>query len=200
MQVIGLTGGIASGKSTILETLKKMGAVVISADEVAHAATQPGKPAWEDIVRFFGTGILNDDKTINRKKLGEIVFNNRQYLQKLNEITHPRVKEMFKNSLKEIKEKNPDAVVVLEIPLLYEAGLEKICDEVWVVWVNRENQIRRLMAREGIDREEAVKRIEAQLPLDEKARRADFVIDNNKNVQEAIADITRYFNEKVRKK
>ncbi|MBC7075202.1 MAG: dephospho-CoA kinase [Syntrophomonadaceae bacterium] len=199
MQVIGLTGGIASGKSTILETLKKMGAVVISADEVAHAATQPGKPAWEDIVRFFGTGILNDDKTINRKKLGEIVFNNRQYLQKLNEITHPRVKEMFKNSLKEIKEKNPDAVVVLEIPLLYEAGLEKICDEVWVVWVNRENQIRRLMAREGIDREEAVKRIEAQLPLDEKARRADFVIDNNKNVQEAIADITKYFNERVRK-
>lgn len=199
MQVIGLTGGIASGKSTILETLKKMGAVVISADEVAHAATQPGKPAWEDIVRFFGTGILNDDKTINRKKLGEIVFNNRQYLQKLNEITHPRVKEMFKNSLKEIKEKNPDAVVVLEIPLLYEAGLEKICDEVWVVWVNRENQIRRLMAREGIDREEAIKRIEAQLPLDEKARRADFVIDNNKNVQEAIADITKYFNERVRK-
>jgi len=199
VQVIGLTGGIASGKSTILETLKKMGAVVISADEVAHAATQPGKPAWEDIVRFFGTGILNDDKTINRKKLGEIVFNNRQYLQKLNEITHPRVKEMFKNSLKEIKEKNPDAVVVLEIPLLYEAGLEKICDEVWVVWVNRENQIRRLMAREGIDREEAVKRIEAQLPLDEKARRADFVIDNNKNVQEAIADITKYFNERVRK-
>lgn len=199
MQVIGLTGGIASGKSTILETLKKMGAVVISADEVAHTATQPGKPAWEDIVRFFGTGILNDDKTINRKKLGEIVFNNRQYLQKLNEITHPRVKEIFKNSLKEIKEKNPDAVVVLEIPLLYEAGLEKICDEVWVVWVNRENQIRRLMAREGIDREEAIKRIEAQLPLDEKARRADFVIDNNKNVQEAIADITRYFNERVRK-
>jgi len=199
VQVIGLTGGIASGKSTILETLKKMGAVVISADEVAHTATQPGKPAWEDIVRFFGTGILNDDKTINRKKLGEIVFNNRQYLQKLNEITHPRVKEMFKNSLKEIKEKNPDAIVVLEIPLLYEAGLEKICDEVWVVWVNRENQIRRLMAREGIDREEAVKRIEAQLPLDEKARRADFVIDNNKNVQEAIADITKYFNERVRK-
>lgn len=199
MQVIGLTGGIASGKSTILETLKKMGAVVISADEVAHTATQPGKPAWEDIVRFFGTGILNDDKTINRKKLGEIVFNNRQYLQKLNEITHPRVKEMFKNSLKEIKEKNPDAIVVLEIPLLYEAGLEKICDEVWVVWVNRENQIRRLMAREGIDREEAIKRIEAQLPLDEKARRADFVIDNNKNVQEAIADITKYFNERVRK-
>lgn len=195
MKIIGLTGGIASGKSTIIKTLQCLGAIIISADQVAHAVIEPDKPAWKDIIQLFGREFLNDDLTINRIKLGALVFSNPEYLQELNKITHPRVMERFQDDLRNIKSRNPDAVVVMEIPLLYEANLDKICDEVWVVWVDRETQIKRLMQREGLDRENAIKRIDAQMSLDEKASRADRVIDNADNIQETIVTATKYFNE-----
>lgn len=195
MKIIGLTGGIASGKSTVSRALHDLGAIIIDADEVAHSIIEPGKPAWYDITQLFGRSILNNDASINREKLGEIVFNNPQLLEELNKITHPRVMERFKNDLQAIKTKNPQAVVVMEVPLLYETHMERICDEVWVVWVDRETQINRLTDRDGISREDAIKRIDAQMPLDEKTRRADYVIDNRKDIEETKANATRYFNQ-----
>ncbi|MGB4302971.1 MAG: dephospho-CoA kinase [Syntrophomonadaceae bacterium] len=194
MKIIGLTGGIASGKSTVSRALRELGAIIIDADEVAHAIIEPGKPAWKDIVEHFGLGVLNPDQTIDREKLGAIVFNDPEKLQVLNQITHPRVGEQFKQMIKDIKSQQADAVLFIEVPLLYETHMDRICDEVWVVWVDEETQIQRLMKRDGLSREDALKRIDAQMSLDEKARRADFVIDNRFSVEETIASATKYYN------
>ena len=194
MKIIGLTGGIASGKSTVSRALRELGAIIIDADEVAHAIIEPGKPAWEDIVEHFGSEVLNPDQTIDREKLGAIVFNDPERLQELNQITHPRVGEQFKQMIKDIKSQQADAVLFIEVPLLYETHMDRICDEVWVVWVDEETQIQRLMKRDGLSREDALKRIDAQMSLDEKAKRADVVIDNSFSIEETIETATKYYN------
>ncbi|MGB4507986.1 MAG: dephospho-CoA kinase [Syntrophomonadaceae bacterium] len=199
MKIIGLTGGIASGKSTVSRALQDLGAIIIDADEVAHAIIEPGKPAWEDIVEHFGTEVLNPDQTIDREKLGAIVFNDPARLQVLNQITHPRVGEQFKQMIKNIKSQQSDAVLFIEVPLLYETHMDRICDEVWVVWVDEETQIQRLMKRDGLSREDALKRIDAQMSLDEKAKRADVVIDNRFSIEETIETATRYYNNIISK-
>ena len=199
MKIIGLTGGIASGKSTVSRALQDLGAIVIDADEVAHTIIEPGKPAWEDIVEHFGSEVLNPDQTIDREKLGAIVFNDPERLQELNQITHPRVGEQFKQMIKNIKSQQADAVLFIEVPLLYETHMDRICDEVWVVWVDEETQIQRLMKRDGLSREDALKRIDAQMSLDEKAKRADVVIDNSFSIEETIETATRYYNNIVSK-
>jgi len=193
MKIIGLTGGIASGKSTVARALRELGATIIDADEVAHAIMEPGKPAWEDIVEKFGSDILKPDHTIDREKLGAIVFNDPVLLMELNQITHPRVAEQLKHMIRTFRSQQSD-IVFLEVPLLYETHLERVCDEVWVVWVDEETQIQRLMKRDNLSREDAIKRIDAQMSLDEKARRADFVIDNRFSIEETIASATRYYN------
>jgi len=199
MKIIGLTGGIASGKSTVSRALQDLGAIVIDADEVAHTIIEPGKPAWEDIVEHFGSEVLNPDQTIDREKLGAIVFNDPERLQELNQITHPRVGEQFKQMIKNIKSQQADAVLFIEVPLLYETHMDRICDEVWVVWVDEETQIQRLMKRDGLSREDALKRIDAQMSLDEKAKRADVVIDNRFSIEETIETATRYYNNIISK-
>lgn len=195
MKIIGLTGGIASGKSTVAKVLAELGAYIIDADKVAHEIVKPGNPAWRDVIKRFGDDILNPDSTINREKLGEIVFGNNDLLDELNKITHPRVMEKFKDELQSIKTNNPNAIVILEVPLLYETHLERLCDLVIVVWVDRETQIKRLMSRDEINEEAAIKRIDSQLDLDEKAKKADYVIDNRKTVEETIKIATNYYNE-----
>ncbi len=189
MKVIGLTGGIASGKSTAARILQSLGAVTIDSDQIARRIVEPGKPAWKDIVEYFGPEILNKDSSLNRIKLGLHVFSDPGELQKLNNITHPRIMEAIREELQRIKGQSPQAVVVLEVPLLYETKMDSLCDTVWVVWVDRDTQIERLMARDRISREEAVRRIESQLSLDEKAQRADLIIDNSgdgRNMQEEL--------------
>lgn len=195
MKIIGLTGGIASGKSTVAKALGKLGALVINADAVAHEIMLPETPAWADVVQHFGTQVLNEDRTINRVALGQIVFNNPEQLKLLNRIVHPRIVKRFQNDLDEIRRNQPEAIVVMEVALLYESGMDRLCDEVWVVWVDRETQISRLMAREGISREDALKRIAAQMPLDEKARRADRVLDNTRTIEETVAVAAKYYKE-----
>lgn len=195
MKTIGLTGGIASGKSTVAKALGVLGALVINADTVAHEIMLPGTPAWTDVVMHFGEQVLNEDRTINRAVLGQIVFNQPERLKLLNHIVHPRIMERFQNDLDDIRKHTPEAIVVMEIALLYESHMDRLCDEVWVVWVDRETQINRLMAREGISREDALKRMAAQLPLDEKARRADRVLDNSGSIEEAVAAATIYYKE-----
>lgn len=189
MKVIGLTGGIASGKSTAARILQTMGAVTIDSDQIARRIVEPGKPAWKDIVEYFGQEILNQDLSLNRIKLGIHVFSDPGELKKLNAITHPRIMEAIREELQRIKAQSPQAVVVLEVPLLYETNMDSLCDAVWVVWVDRETQIDRLMIRDRISREEAVRRIDSQLSLDEKAQRADLIIDNSgdgRNMQEEL--------------
>lgn len=193
MKIIGLTGGIASGKSTVSRVLKDLGAIVIDSDVVAHEIIAPCRPAWNDIVKQFGPEILNSDMTINRGILGNIVFNNPAQLKTLNQIVHPRVAERFKDDLQEIRRLQPDAVVVLDVPLLYEAHFEHMCDVVWVVWVDRETQKQRLMKRNNFTEEEATVRIDAQMSLDKKAGLADVVIDNGQGIEGTIATATRNF-------
>lgn len=197
MKIIGLTGGIASGKSTVTRTLVDLGAIIIDSDELAHNIMKPYKPAWKDIVKIFGTEILNPDETINRDRLGQIVFNDPDKLRELNQITHWRIAERYKEDLRLIKKEKPEAIVVMEIPLLYETHAERICDEVWVVWVDRETQMERLMQRDGISREDALKRIEAQMDLDEKARLADVVIDNRHSIEATNEAATKNYIERM---
>lgn len=195
MKVIGLTGGIASGKSTVSKTLKELGAYIIDGDETAHSVIEPHKPAWRDMLDTFGRDILNPDDTIDRDKMGAIVFGNPDQLARLNQITHPRIMESFKEDYRRIKAANPNAILVLEIPLLYETFMDRMCDEVWVVWVDYETQLKRLMDRNHYSLEEAKSRIESQIPLDEKAHRADVVINNCGSIQETISSATKYFND-----
>lgn len=198
MKIIGLTGGIASGKSTVSRVLKELGAIIIDSDEVAHEIIAPRKPAWNDIIKLFGAEILNPDMTINRAELGKIVFNDARKLKVLNEIVHPRVAERFKDDLQEIRSMQPDAVVVVDVPLLFESHMDRICDVVWVVWVDRETQKQRLMKRNNYSVDEAMIRIDAQMPLNEKAGLADVVIDNSKTIEETKAIATRNFKDIIK--
>ena len=165
--LIGLTGGIASGKSGISSLLKSRGAFIIDADKIARDVVEPHKKAWEEIVRVWGEDVLLSDLRINRSRLGSLVFGNKEELARLNNITHPEI-------IREIKERaleNKDApIVVVDAPLLIEAGLSSLVEEIWLVSIERENQIKRLIARDNISEKEAVKRIDSQMPLEEKKK------------------------------
>lgn len=183
--VIGLTGGIASGKSTVTALLKEKGAVIIDADKIAREIMSKGEPAWFEVLNYFGDEILNDDRSdIDRKKLASIVFSDKAKLEALNNITHPKIIEEIKKQVEEYK-KAGKKIIVIDAALLIEAGLDKIVDEVWVVAANEDIQLQRLMAREkDITKDEAVKRIKSQMPLAEKLKFADRVIDNNSSIEE----------------
>ncbi|CUH95567.1 hypothetical protein P22_1638 [Propionispora sp. 2/2-37] len=178
MYIIGLTGGIASGKSTVSTILKENGCRIIDADRIAHQVMEEGKPVWQKIVERFGSEILLADRSINRKKLGDAVFNDSALRTWLNHVTHPAIREEINRQIAKAGQEGC-SVVVLDIPLLIEAGWQEAVDELWVVYVNRENQIRRLMARSGLTREQALQRIDAQMSLEEKRNYADVLIDNN---------------------
>ena len=183
--VIGLTGGIASGKSTVTALLKEKGAVIIDADKIAREIMSKGEPAWFEVLNYFGDEILNNDRSdIDRKKLASIVFSDKAKLEALNNITHPKIIEEIKKQVEEYK-KAGKKIIVIDAALLIEAGLDKIVDEVWVIAANEDVQLQRLMAREkDITKDEAVKRIKSQMPLAEKLKFADRVIDNNSSIEE----------------
>jgi len=175
---IGLTGGIASGKSLVAEELKRLGAYLIDADEIAREVVKPGLPAYEDIIQEFGQGILNPDKTVNRKALGNIVFSNPKLRNKLEQITHPRILEDINKRILAIKSREPKALIVIDAALLIEVGLHEKMDKVIVVYADEKSRMERLMKRDGLARDEAKNRISSQMPLKEKRKFADFVIEN----------------------
>ena len=177
MILVGLTGGIATGKSTVAKMFKRGGAVVIDADQLARHVVRPGKPAWRDIVRVFGKGILDSNGSINRQALGAIVFDDRRKLRRLERIIHPRVAREQQRLTRHIAERSPGAVVVYEVPLLFESGAHKRVDKVLVVTADRETQIARLKQRNGLSRREALRRINNQMALAQKVSRADAVLD-----------------------
>src|SRR5450756_1205575 len=181
---VGLTGGIASGKSTVAGMLAEKGAVLIDFDELAHSVQEPEGAVWREIIRHFGEEILHEDRTIDRRKLGELVFAEREKLKLLNRLVHPAVFEAWQRRLAEIRVRRADAIVVSDIPLLIEAGLKGMVDLVLLVYITPEEQIRRVMARNGFSREEAERRLAAQMPIEEKLRWADIVIRNGGSPEE----------------
>lgn len=192
--IVGLTGSIASGKSTVAGIFKELGAGLIDFDVLAREVIRPHLKTWEGIVEHFGTAVLNEDSTINRGMLAEIVFNDPAKLEKLNEIVHPAVFEEGKRRLEEIMRNDPGAIVVLDIPLLLETGCQALVDKVVVVYSGEENQMKRLMGR-GLNPEEAEKRLRAQMPLAEKVKRADFVIQNDGSLAQTRRQVERVYQE-----
>ncbi len=173
---LGLTGGIASGKSTVGSMLRKLGLTVLDADSIAHELIETGEPAYDEVVREFGTEILNGDKRISRAALAKIVFADRAKLQRLNAIVHPRVEERLLVEFEKLQRHAAPTVAFVEAALIIEAGLDKKLDGVVVVWCQPEQQLERLLAR-GLSDEEALRRINSQLPLAEKLRLATEKID-----------------------
>jgi dephospho-CoA kinase len=192
---VGLTGGIASGKSTVARMLAERGAILIDFDELAHAVEMPEGPVWREIVGHFGEGILLPDRRIDRLKLGAIVFSDREKREILNRLVHPAVFSEWQKRLAEIEKERPDAVVLSDIPLLIEAGLEKMVDLILLVYIPPEEQIRRLMVRNGFVREEAERRVDSQMPIGEKIPRAHIVIRNGGSVEETALEVDRAWEE-----
>ncbi|MBT2636083.1 dephospho-CoA kinase [Bacillus sp. ISL-26] len=180
--VIGLTGGIASGKSTVARMLIERGITVIDADIIAKQAVEKGMPAYGQIIDSFGEDILLENGELDRRKLGSIVFTDEQKRLALNKIVHPAVRaEMMKQRDEAVS--RHESFVVLDIPLLYESKLEYLVDKVIVVTVTAETQLKRLMERNSLTEEEALSRITSQMPLADKTKRADIVIDNSGSVE-----------------
>jgi dephospho-CoA kinase len=182
--IIGLTGGIACGKSTVANILRQKGILVIDADEISREITKKGKPAWQEIKEEFGEEVIGPDGEILRKKLAQIVFNNPTKLATLNQITHPRITKQLTEILAEIKAKKSQRIIVIEVPLLFECGLQDIFDEVWVVKAPQSVMIERLIKRDSLSKEDALKRISSQMPLTQKAQLADRVIENSGSVND----------------
>jgi len=186
MKVIGLTGGIGSGKSTVSQFLAELGAVIIDADRVGHEAFKPDTELWREVVAAFGRQILTPSGDIDRKKLGEIVFGNAELLRRLNQIMHPRMYDMVKVQLEEYRRQGVE-VVVLEAPLLLEAGWTSLVDEVWVTVATEDTVLKRLQEKVGLSKEDSLARIRSQLPSEERVKRADVVINTDCSLDEVKA-------------
>ncbi len=178
MLIVGLTGGIASGKSIAAKVFQDLGAHIIDADKIVHALLEPGQQAWEEVIEYFGPGIMFPDKTIDRRRLGEIVFNNAEKRLWLNQCLHPKVFAAYTACVKHLRTRDPDALIVFDAALLIETGYHKKMDMVVVVYADEEQQRERLTNRDGFSREQALARIRSQMPLCEKRKHADYVIRN----------------------
>lgn len=181
--VLGLTGGIACGKTTVAQAFKVLGAVVVSADELAREVVRPGGAVLTRIAEQFGGQVLHDDGSLNRKAMAEVIFNDPEARRALNDITHPAIAALAGERLRDA-EHGEAALVIYDAPLLFEVGADRQVDKVLVVKADEEVQLARLMARDGIDRRQALARVAAQMPLSEKVARADFVIDNSGSAEE----------------
>ncbi len=185
MLVVGLTGGIASGKSTVSKILRELGAEIIDSDVIAHELTRPGSGCYDQILEVFGGGFLNPDGTLNRRRLGRRVFDRPDELRRLNSILHPAVIGIVKQVIQDASARaSPPEVLVVDAPLLIEAGMVPMVDVVWVVKVDESTQMERLIARDRLSLDEALSRIRAQMPLQEKIKFADVVIDNSGTIEE----------------
>ncbi|WP_102345318.1 dephospho-CoA kinase [Bacillus sp. Marseille-P3661] len=186
--VVGLTGGIASGKSTVSKMLVNYGFPIIDADVVSREVVEVGEPAYEKIVETFGKEILSENLKINRPKLGAIIFNDEQKRMQLNHIVHPAVRQKM-NELKMNYINNGEKVVILDIPLLFESKLTHLVEKTLLIYVDDTIQLQRLMARNNLTEQEALARIRSQMPLEDKIRLADEVINNNGTIEETAKQL-----------
>ncbi|KAJ2719850.1 Dephospho-CoA kinase [Coemansia sp. Benny D115] len=190
MLIVGLTGGIATGKSTASLALSERSIPIIDADRIAHELMQPGETSFRLVVKHFGTDVLDSDGKIDRGKLGGIIFNDAAKRQLLNRCTHPYVRRrMLWELLRHYV--SGHRVCILDVPLLYEAGMDKLCGRVLVIGCSRQTQVARLMGRNGFTRAEAEARVDAQMSLDEKRARADAVVDNEQDMQGMQREVCR---------
>lgn len=191
--IIGLTGGIGTGKSTVSAMLKAKGIMVIDSDQIAREVVEPGSKALAQIVAHFGQEVLLPDGRLNRKTLGARVFGNEEERKRLMEITHPAI---FAETEKRISEaqKNGEALIVLDSPLLIETGRYKQTDLVVLVYADEETQLQRIMRRDNLTEEEARNRIIAQMPIDEKRQYADIIIDNRGTIEELEVQVAQLLN------
>ena len=187
-KIIGLTGGIASGKSTVSNWLISQGYPVIDADIAARRVVEPGMPALREITEAFGRDILLEDGTLDRKKLGAIIFSDEEKRQTLNAIVHPAVREWMRQETERAFSEGA-SVVIMDIPLLFESKLTHMVEETVLVYVSMETQLKRLMDRDGYSEADALARIHAQMPIDDKRKLADYIIDNNGPVSETIEQV-----------
>jgi dephospho-CoA kinase len=195
---VGLTGGIASGKSLVSRMFTELGAHTIDADELAHELMTPGQPAYHEIVEKFGDSILNPDKTISRSKLAELAFDKkRPRIYELNRILHPGVIQKYESWMDDIEKQEPEAIVMLEAALLLEAGLRRRFDKIVVVTLKQQQRIERWSQRFQVDQEtarlEVTRRMMAQAPDEAKLQAADFVIDNSGTVDQTKAQVKKVY-------
>lgn len=192
--IVGLTGGIATGKSIVAGELKRLGAHIIDADKIAREIVEPGKPAYNDIVKEFGPGMLQPDGTLDRKALGKTVFSDHAALEKLNSITHPRIRERIREEAARLSAES-DGLIVLDIALLIEMGVRYEVEKIIVVYAEAEQQIQRLMKRDSLTHGEALKRLSCQMDIKEKLKYADYVIDNSGQLDKTIEQTRALFRE-----
>lgn len=197
MLVVGLTGGIASGKSTVSQYLRELGAIIIDADALAKELVLPHSCAWREIVAHFGKDILNEDGSLKRKKLGEIIFQSPNERKVLNQILHPRIIEKTEELIKQYRQKENIPLLVVDAPLLIETGMTNMVDEVWVVAIAEELQLKRLSERDNLSEQEAQRRLDAQLPFTEKVKYAQRVIDNSGEIEETREKVRSLWNKVV---
>ncbi len=186
---VGLTGGLASGKSFVGHALADLGCHLIQADELGHQVLLPGAEAYDEVVQEFGNDILDQDGFIDRKKLGELVFGQPELLEKLSKIVHPKVGARQKRIIDEIVQADPKAIIVVEAAILVETGSYKRCDRLIVAVCSAEQQMERAMKRGAYTREEVLARLSRQLPLEEKLKVADYVIDTSGTKEDTIAQV-----------
>jgi dephospho-CoA kinase len=189
MPLIGLTGGIGTGKSTVAEMLSEQGAYVIDFDVLSRIVVEPDKPAWQDIIDFFGKSVLNEDRTLNRVKLGDIVFDDEEKRRQLQGFIYPRLFEEYSRQVEEIRQKDPGAIIIVDVPLLIEIRLQHMFEKIIVVYAPEEQQLQRLIERDGLTQKDAVKRLEAQMPIEEKLNHADFVIRNTDSLEDTRTQV-----------
>ncbi|MFZ3073344.1 MAG: dephospho-CoA kinase [Thermodesulfobacteriota bacterium] len=192
--LIGLTGGVATGKDLVSCELKRLGAIIIDADAVARDVLRRDKPAYKAVVKAFGKDIALPDGSLDRKTLGEIVFSDKKKLEKLNSLTHPAIRKEMERRIRLARRKSPDAIIIAVVPLLIENKLhEKWVDKTIVVYTNKKNQVIRLMKKAGLTKKEALQRINSQMPTKEKRSLADFVINNNKDKKTTLAQTRKLY-------
>jgi len=182
--LVGLTGGVASGKSTVAHMLEEMGSYVIDFDILARRVVEPGRPAWKKIVDYFGKGIIKNNGEIDRKRLSGIIFGNSEKRKKLEDFTYPFIAMEFIRQVDEIASNDPDAIINAIVPLLVETGMQALFHIIVVVYISREKQIKRLMERDGISKEHAINILNSQMDIDEKIRWAYYVINNENSIEE----------------
>ena len=183
MRLIGLTGGIGSGKSSVSRCLASQGALIIDADAITHQLQERGHAVWRQIWDAFGWAVLSPEGRLDRKRLGHIVFNDEAQRKRLNQIVHPQVQAEIRHAVENARQSGV-AAAVLDVPLLIEGGLYRIVDEVWVVYATAEQQAYRIRQRDGVSEETAWQRIRAQMPLKDKLKYADYVIDNGGTIED----------------
>lgn len=191
--IIGLTGGIATGKSTVSALLIRKGALLVDADVIAREVMLPGHPVLAAVAEHFGQAVLLADGTLDRKKLGDIVFREPAQRQALNEITHPAIRLEIRRQMESLEREHPERLVVVDIPLLFESGLESMFERVMLVYAPASIQKERLMNRNQLTAEEAVARINSQMDIEEKKRKADVIIDNSGSAEETQRQIDEFW-------